>query len=107
MCSLAGCGSRASEMLSGAVLLQLDPATDVAPVRAEFERFLATQATWDKRMARAVVTEARAGSIELRLAMSAATIADLGDLRFAVREHMLDWLRTEQPAALLHGGDPA
>lgn len=99
--------SRASEMLSGAVLLQLDPATDVAPVRAEFERFLATQATWDKRMARAVVTEARAGSIELRLAMSAATIADLGDLRFAVREHMLDWLRTEQPAALLHGGDPA
>lgn len=99
--------SRASEMLSGAVLLQLDPATDVAPVRAEFERFLETQPTWDKRMARAVVTEARAGSIELRLAMSAATIADLGDLRFAVREHMLDWLRTEQPAALLHGGDQA
>ena len=55
-------------------------------------------------MARAVVTEARAGSMELRLAMSAATIADLGDLRFAVREHMLDWLWTAPPAARLQGG---
>ena len=93
--------SRANEVLSGAVLLHLDPATEIAPVRAEFERFVATQPTWDKRTARAVVTEASPGSIELRLAISAATIADLSELRFALREHMLDWLRREQPWALL------
>ena len=93
--------SRRSEVLSGAVVLHVDPATEVAPVRAEFERFVATQPRWDQRTARAVVNEARAGSIELRLAVSAATISDLADLRFAVREHMLDWLRREQPSALL------
>lgn len=93
--------SRASEVLSGAVLLQLDPITDVAAVRAEFERYVATRPTWDKRMARAVVTESRAGSIELRLAVSSATIADLADLRFDLREHMLDWLRENQPDALM------
>jgi small-conductance mechanosensitive channel len=93
--------SRANEILTGAVLLQLDPATEVAPLREEFARFVAAQPQWDKRTARAVVNEARAGSIELRLAISAGTIADLAELRFAVREHMLDWLRREQPDALL------
>jgi len=93
--------SRANEVLSGAVLLQLDPATEITPLRAEFERFVAAQPQWDKRTARAVVNETRPGSIELRLAVSAATIADLSELRFAVREHMLDWLRREQPDALL------
>ena len=34
--------------------------------------------------------------------MSAATISDLFELRCAVREHMLDWLRREMPDALLH-----
>lgn len=93
--------SRSNEMLSGPVFLHLDPATNVAPIRAEFLRFIATQAQWDQRTARAVVTEAHAQSIELRLAMSARTIGELFDLRCAVREHMIDWLRTEMPDALI------
>ena len=104
--------SRASEVLSGPVFLHLDPAAEVAPIRAEFERFLSEQPLWDRRTAKLLVTEARAGSVELRLAMSAATISDLFALRTAVREHMLDWLRREQPTSLLHasvtaGGDAA
>lgn len=93
--------TRASEVLTGAVLLQLDPIAEVTALRAEFERFVAEQPQWDGRTARAVVTDARAGSIEVRLAMSAASVAELAELRFAVREHMLDWLRREQPRALL------
>lgn len=93
--------TRASEVLTGAVLLQLDPVTAVAPLRAEFERFVAAHPQWDRRAARAVVNEARAGSIELRFAVSAGSVADLAELRFAVREHLLDWLRREQPEALL------
>jgi hypothetical protein len=73
----------------------------VAPIRAEFLRFIATQEQWDQRTARAVVTEAQAESIELRLAMNARTIGELFDLRCAVREHMIDWLRTEMPDALI------
>lgn len=94
--------SRASEVLTGPVFLHLAPETHVAPIRAEFERFLGEQPQWDRRTATALMTEARAGSIELRLAMSAATIGELFELRCAVREHMLDWLRREQPDALLH-----
>ena len=93
--------SRASEVLTGAVLLQLDPASDIAPLRAEFERFVATREEWDGRTARAVVTEVRPGAIEVRLAVSADTISALADLRFALREHMLDWLRREHPWFLL------
>ena len=47
------------------------------------------------------MTEAYPESIELRLAMSAATIGDLWELRCAVREHMLAWLRREMPDALI------
>ena len=93
--------SRISEQLTGPVFLQLDPATEIAPIRAEFERFLDQQPKWDKRTGSLFVTEARAGSIEVRMAMSAATIGDLFELRAAVREHMLDWLRRHQPNALL------
>ena len=93
--------SRRSEMLTGPVYLHLDPATEVEPIRAEFLRFLETQDTWDHRTASMVMTEAHPETIELRLGMSAATIADLFDLRCAVREHMLDWLRREMPSALI------
>ena len=93
--------SRRSERLTGPVYLHLDPATEVEPIRAEFLRFLETQKEWDHRTAEMVMTEAHPESIELRLGMSAATIADLFDLRCAVREHMIAWLRREMPDALI------
>lgn len=99
--------TRASELLTGPVFLHLDPAAEVGPIRAEFERFLAQQPRWDKRTGTLFVTEARAGSMELRLAVSAATVSDLFELRASVREHMLDWLRREMPRALLHAAPVA
>lgn len=93
--------SRKSEMLTGPVFLHLDPATEVEPVRQEFLRFVATQDLWDRRSAKLLMTEAHPESMELRLAMSATTIGDLFDLRCAVREHMIDWLRREIPGALI------
>lgn len=94
--------SRVSEALSGPVMLHLDPATDIGPIREEFMRFVRTCAQWDGRTATALMTEAYPESIELRLAMSSKTIADLFDLRCAVREHMLGWLRKNMPEALIH-----
>lgn len=93
--------SRRNEMLTGPVFLHLDPATNIEPIREEFLRFLATQELWDGRTARALMTEAHPESIEVRLAMSARTIGDLFDLRCAVREHMIGWLRIEMPDALI------
>lgn len=93
--------SRDSERMTGSVFLHLDPATEVAPIRAEFERFVATREDWDGRTAELLMTEAHPESIELRIAVSAATIGDLWTLRCAVREHMIDWLRMAIPDALI------
>ena len=93
--------SRTNEQLTGPVMLHLDPITDIAPIRAEFERFVGEHALWDGRTAQLLMTEAYPESIELRLAVSAATIADLWVLRCELREHMLAWLREEMPDALI------
>ena len=93
--------SRVSEKLTGPVFLHLDPATDIAPVRAEFERFVDGHELWDSRNKSFLMTEARPESIELRLAVSSATIGDLFQLRCAVREHMITWLQENQPGALI------
>ena len=93
--------SRQSEKLTGPVFLHLDPASDIAPIRAELERFVETQELWDGRTVALVMTEANPESIELRVSVSANTIGDLWNLRCAVREHMLAWLRKEMPDALI------
>ncbi len=93
--------SRTNEMLTGPVFLHLNPATDVAPIRVEFLRFVGAHPLWDGRTAALLMTEARPDTIELRLAMSARTIGELFDLRCAVREHMIEWLRAEMPDALV------
>jgi len=93
--------SRISERLTGPVFLHLDPATEIAPIRAEFESFVDAQPEWDRRVGSLEMTEARPESVELRISLSAATIGDLWTLRTKVREHMFDWLRREMPDALV------
>ena len=93
--------SRISEKLTGPVFLHLHPATDVAPIREEFERFVKAHELFDGRNLALLMTEAYPESIELRLAMSAGTIGDLFTLRCDVREHMLQWLRETMPEALI------
>lgn len=86
--------------LTGAVVLQLDPLAEIGPLRAEFERQVAAHPLWDKRTAALRVTEATAGAIEVRLAMSAADPGALFELRCAIREGMLGWIREHQPLAI-------
>ncbi|MFZ1741205.1 MAG: mechanosensitive ion channel domain-containing protein [Pontixanthobacter sp.] len=93
--------SRKSEMLTGPVYLHLDPAAEIEPIRSEFIRFVGEHDNWDGRTVALLMTESYPESIELRLSMSAKTIAELFALRCAVREHMIDWLRREMPDALI------
>lgn len=93
--------SRKNERLTGPVFLHLDPATPVAPIREEFQRFVSAHPLWDQRTADALLTEAYPESIEVRLAVSARTIGDLWQLRCELREHMLEWLRDNMPDALI------
>ena len=82
-------------------MLHLDPITDVEPIRAEFERFVKAHELFDGRNMALLMTEAYPESIELRLSVSAQTIGDLWQLRCDLREHMLKWLRENQPEALI------
>ena len=93
--------SRRAEYLTGPVFLHLDPITDVAPIRAEVERFVGANGLWDGRTVAVLMTEAYPESVELRISVSANTISELFQLRCAVREHMLAWLRENQPDALI------
>jgi small-conductance mechanosensitive channel len=91
---------RGSEIM-GTVFLYLDPFTDVAPVRAEFERFTHAHHLWDKRSAGLQVTETKPDHMEVRLLVSAANASNAFDLRCAIREHMLAWLRDTMPEAIV------
>lgn len=93
--------SRVSEKLTGPVFLHLDPAAEIGPIRSEFERFVTNHALYDGRNIACLMTEAYPESVEIRLSMSAATIGDLWVLRCETREHMLKWLRENQPDALI------
>ena len=89
--------------LLGTVMLYLDPATDIAPLRAEYARQIAAHPLWDQRSQAVQVTDATADAIEVRLLLSARDGPTLFDLRCAVRESMLDWIRLNQPAAIARG----
>jgi len=93
--------SRSADRLTGVVMLNLDPIADVPPIRQAFLDFLKDHALWDERDAAALVTEAHPESIALRLSMTAQDISEAWTLRCEVREYMLQWLRENQPEALI------
>ncbi|MCJ2179274.1 mechanosensitive ion channel family protein [Novosphingobium album (ex Hu et al. 2023)] len=92
--------TKQSAQLTGTVMLYLDHAADVTPVRAEFERQVTADPRWDKRAQGVQVTDMSDDSIEVRLLMTARNSGDLFDLRCAMREGMLAWVRREMPEAL-------
>jgi small-conductance mechanosensitive channel len=87
--------------LLGTVMIYLDPATDIAPIREEYTRQITSHRLWDKRAQVLQVTDHTAEAMEVRLLMSAKDGPTLFDLRCAMREGMLDWIRRNQPEALV------
>ena len=93
--------SRAGDRLTGVVMLNLDPIADVEAIRQAFLAYVQQHDLWDEREAKALVVDAYPESIALRLSMTAGDIGEAWDLRCAVREYMLQWLRENQPEALI------
>jgi len=92
--------TRESAELLGTVFVYLDPATDMAPVRAEAERLIRAHRLWDGRVALLQVTDATAEALEVRLLMSGRDAGTLFDMRCDVREGIMNWLRQEMPQAI-------
>ena len=86
--------------ITGNVVLPIKPGTPIAPIRAAFEKLIADRPEWDGRSAYLMVTDAKVGVVEIMLWMSTSDPARLADLRLAMREGMLEWLREEMPEAL-------
>ncbi len=83
------------------VILHLDPMTDVAPIRAEFERQVKANRLWDQRVSILQVTDMTDTSIEVRLLMSASDAPTAFDLRCEIRESVLAWIAQNQPEAIV------
>lgn len=92
--------TRVSGGLTGTVLLPVKPCHEIEPIRQAYLERLHAHPDWDQRTGALSVAEAKVGSVDLKLAMSAADPAALDRLRLAMREAMLEWLRAEMPEAL-------
>lgn len=90
-----------SSDLLAPVVLYLDPLTDVAPLRAEFERQVKANPLWDERVATVQVTETTENSMQVRLLMSARDASTAFQLRCDIREAMLAWIRENQANAMV------
>ncbi|HEY6740055.1 MAG TPA: mechanosensitive ion channel domain-containing protein [Actinopolymorphaceae bacterium] len=67
---------------------------------AELERFCRDHPSWDGRSVSLAVTEATGSLIRVRAVVSAADSSELWNLRCAVREHLVEWVRTTHPEAI-------
>ncbi len=92
--------TRTSADLLGTVYLYTDYTVPVAAVRAELERIVAADGRWDGKAVGLQVTKAGERTLELRALVSSADSGTGWDLRCAVREQLVEFIRREYPDAL-------
>jgi small-conductance mechanosensitive channel len=92
--------TRETSQLLGTVMLYLDYATPVEALRPKLAEILEASSYWDRRVGVVHVTDAREGTMEVRLLVSAGDSGALSDLRNEVREKMISWLQADLPDAL-------
>lgn len=92
--------TRETSRLLGSVFWHVDPATDIARLRAKVGEAVQASALWDGRFWNCQVTDSKPDAIEVRGLMTAKDASTAFDLRCEVREAVLTFLRTEMPEAL-------
>ncbi len=92
--------TRTTSQLLGTAFLWLDYRTPMQDVREALQRICESDPRWDGRVCIAQVTDTSERSLQVRLLVSAGNSGDLFDLRCAVRERMIDYLRQAHPDAL-------
>jgi hypothetical protein len=83
--------------MSGTVVLHLNYATPIGPLREQARKIVEAAPEWDRRVCTVQVEDASEGAISVRILVSAAHPQRLWDLRCRVREDMLAWLAREYP----------
>jgi small-conductance mechanosensitive channel len=88
-----------AEMI-GSVFLYLDYAVPVDAIREEVPRIIAASSLWDKNVVNVAMTDAKEGTVEIRILVSARNSSELFDLRCLVREKTIAFVRERYPDAL-------
>ncbi|TFV56043.1 mechanosensitive ion channel [Mycobacterium sp. PS03-16] len=90
--------TRNATEIMGTVELDVDFSIPLDDMRAELDRLLAESELWDGRSGVLQVTDAVGGCVRVRMLVSAPNAGALFDLRCAVREGLVDWMRRTQGA---------
>lgn len=81
----------------GTVELQLDWAAPMALLRQKVEAILASTDLWDGRTWNVQMTASDMSTVTVRVLVSAQNSGNLSDLRCYIREHLIDWIVSEEP----------
>jgi small-conductance mechanosensitive channel len=92
--------TRSNSHILGTVILYLDFATPMEPLRAEVERVVKAAPEWDGRVCNVQVTDATERAMQVRILISGASSGEAFDLRCRVRERLLAFLAREYPDSL-------
>jgi small-conductance mechanosensitive channel len=92
--------TRTSADLLGTVFLWVDFTLPVDAVRAETKRLCEASPDWDRRVCVVQVTDQNERAMQLRILVSSPSSGQNFDLRCALREGLLDFIRREFPQSL-------
>ena len=92
--------TRGDARMTGTVFFHADPAVPLDAMRKRLHEVLEQCPEWDRRAWNLVVIDTTPTTVQLRALVTAKDAGDLFDLRCAVRERMIGWLRDEHPYAL-------
>ncbi|WP_448073573.1 mechanosensitive ion channel family protein [Georgenia yuyongxinii] len=92
--------TRQAPALLGTVEIETDWRVPVPAMRAELDRLLRQTDLWDERVGLLQVERATGGTLTMRALVSGKDAGTLTDLKYFVRENLVDWLQTVAPYAL-------
>jgi small-conductance mechanosensitive channel len=92
--------TRNSSQLLGSVEFDLGWRVSPAEMREELDRIVHRTPLWDGRTSVLQVTDAEGGYVHVRVLVTAVDSPTLFDLRCFVRENLVEWLHTKDPAGL-------
>jgi small-conductance mechanosensitive channel len=92
--------TRDSTAIIGSVLFHLGYTVPIERLRAKVIEIVKASPYWDGDTVKLQVQDAREGSLELRVIASAHTSSEVAELRYVIREKVIEFLQREYPACL-------
>ncbi len=92
--------TRDSTALVGSVLFHLSYKVPIEALRAKVIEIVKASPYWDGDIVKLQVQDAKESSLELRVIASARTSGEVAELRYLIREKVIEFLQREYPACL-------